>query len=779
MSNTLVIVESPAKAKSIGKFLGKKYTVKASMGHVRDLPRSQFGVDVESNFQPKYITIRGKGEIIKELKSAVKKADRVLLASDPDREGEAIAWHLQNVLNISENEPCRIEFNEITKNAIQSAVQSPRAIDRNRVSAQQARRILDRLVGYNLSPLLWRKVKKGLSAGRVQSVAVRLICDREEEINAFVPEEYWTLAGVFARRQDGQCFEAKLHKIGGQKAEIPDQERMEEILRDLRDVSYRVVKITRREKSRQPAPPFITSSLQQEAYRKLNFTARKTMLVAQQLYEGLDLGKQGHTGLVTYIRTDSTRVSAQAVETVRSFIGGRFGPSYVPEKPRQTAARGRAQDAHEAIRPTDVNREPETVKQFLSADQYKLYRLIWSRFVASQMSAAVFDTTSVDISGGRYIFRATGSVLKFPGYLRVYEESRDDAEQEGENIPPGLAEGEELTVRSLTPGQHFTQPPPRYTDATLVKALEEKGIGRPSTYAPIVETILKRGYVAREKKQLVPTELGMVVVDLLKKYFPDIIDVEFTAGMESGLDRVEEGELDWVQLLELFYPPFKATLERAEEEIGQMNVADEVTDEVCEYCGRNMVIKMGRYGKFLACPGFPECRNTRPLLEPTGVSCPRCTGELVLRRSKKGRKFYGCSRYPDCDFVVWDEPLKEKCPHCGGLMVQKAGRGQKAAPRCINPECAGSGREISIPGNGAAPAAGGKKQGAGEAKKRKPVRGKAVPKTGAGKKTAAAGNSRGAGKKTAAAGNSRGAGKKTAAAENSRAAALGTGAGTV
>ncbi|SHI90252.1 type I DNA topoisomerase [Desulfofundulus thermosubterraneus] len=686
MSKTLVIVESPAKAKSIGKLLGKKYTIKASMGHVRDLPKSQFGVDVEHGFTPKYITIRGKGEIIKELKTAVKKADRVLLASDPDREGEAIAWHLANVLEIDENAPCRIEFNEITKQAVQNAVKAPRPIDYNRVNAQQARRILDRLVGYKLSPLLWRKVKKGLSAGRVQSVAVRLICDREEEINAFVPEEYWTLTAVFTRRGKDP-FEAKLYKIGDKKAEIKNQVQIGEILKDLKGVSYRVVKITHREKNRQPAPPFTTSSLQQEAYRKLNFTARKTMMVAQQLYEGLELGKEGPVGLVTYIRTDSTRVAAQALTDARAYIQEKFGPEYVPEKPRQVAARGRVQDAHEAIRPTAVEREPEAIKHYLTPDQYKLYKLIWSRFVASQMSPAIIETTSIDITGGRYIFRATGSVVKFPGFTRVYVESRDDETKEEEGVLPALSEGEALEVKSLTPKQHFTQPPPRYTDATLVKALEEKGIGRPSTYAPILETIIKRGYVVREKKQLVPTELGIVVVDLLKKHFPDIIDVEFTAQMEESLDRIEEGEMDWVRVIQDFYGPFQETLARAEEKIGQVTVSDEVSEEICEQCGRNMVVKMGRYGKFLACPGFPECRNTRPLLEPTGVPCPQCKGELVVRRSKKGRKFYGCSRYPDCDFVVWDEPSGEKCPRCGGLLVIKRGRGEQEELECINERC--------------------------------------------------------------------------------------------
>jgi DNA topoisomerase-1 len=687
LSKTLVIVESPAKAKSIGKLLGKKYTIKASMGHVRDLPKSQFGVDVEHGFTPKYITIRGKGEIIKELRAAVKKADRVLLASDPDREGEAIAWHLASVLEIDENSPCRIEFNEITRQAVQNAVKEPRPIDYNRVHAQQARRVLDRLVGYMLSPLLWRKVKKGLSAGRVQSVAVRLICDREEEITAFVPEEYWTLTAVFTRRGKDP-FEARLYKAGDKKVEIKTRDQVQEILKELRGVSYRVVRITRREKKRQPPLPFTTSSLQQEAYRKLNFTARKTMMVAQQLYEGLELGPEGPVGLVTYIRTDSTRVAAQAVEDARNYIRGKFGPEYVPEKPRQVAARERIQDAHEAIRPTSVEREPEAVKEYLTPDQYKLYKLIWSRFVASQMSPAVVETTSVDIGGGRYIFRASGSVVTFPGFTRVYEESRDDEAREEEGVLPALSEGEALEAESLTPKQHFTQPPPRYTDATLVKALEEKGIGRPSTYAPILETIIRRGYVVREKKQLVPTELGMVVVDLLKRHFPDIIDVEFTAQMEESLDRIEEGEMDWVQVVRDFYGPFQETLARAEEEIGRVAVADEVSEEVCEQCGRNMVIKTGRYGKFLACPGFPECRNTRPLLETTGVPCPRCKkGELVVRRSKKGRRFFGCSRYPECDFMVWDEPAGENCPRCGDMLVVKRGRGEREVLECINEQC--------------------------------------------------------------------------------------------
>lgn len=688
MSKTLVIVESPAKAKSIGKYLGRNYTVKASMGHVRDLPKSQFGVDVEQEFSPKYITIRGKGDIIKDLRLAVKKADRILLASDPDREGEAIAWHLTKLLDIDEKVPCRIEFNEITKHAIQQAVKSPRPIDLDRVNAQQARRILDRLVGYNLSPLLWRKVKKGLSAGRVQSVAVRLICDREEEIQSFIPEEYWTLTGKFIKPGKA-AFEAKLHKYQDKKIEIPNQEVMDRILGELKGASYHVSNVVKKEKLRNPAAPFTTSSMQQEASRKLNFTSRKTMVVAQQLYEGIDLGKEGPMGLVTYIRTDSTRVSETAVEEAKKYILERFGPAYFPKQPRQTTAKGKVQDAHEAIRPTSMANEPESIKQFLTNDQYKLYRLIWSRFLASQMAPAVIDTTSLDIAAGDYIFRATGSIVKFPGFMQVYIEGTDDDTREEEKLLPELEKGDKVEAKALTPKQHFTQPPPRYTDATLVKALEEKGIGRPSTYAPIVETIQKRGYVVREKKQFYPTELGVIVVDLLKNHFPDIINVEFTADMEEKLDKIAEGDERWVGVLKHFYEPFKETLEKADEKIGKVQVADEVTEEICELCGRNLVIKLGRFGKFLACPGFPDCRNTKPLLEPTGVGCPKCEGEMVFRRSKKGRKFYGCSKYPQCEFVTWDVPTKEKCPQCSGMMVEKAGRGNEKRLLCVNETCPG------------------------------------------------------------------------------------------
>ena len=689
LSKTLIIVESPAKAKTLSKFLGKKYTIKASMGHVRDLPRSQFGVDVNNGFQPKYITIRGKGDTIRELRTAVKKVDHVLIASDPDREGEAIAWHLKNMLDICDDEPCRIEFNEITRQAVQDAVESPRAIDYNRVNAQQARRILDRLVGYNLSPLLWRKVKKGLSAGRVQSVAVRLICDREEEIQAFVPEEYWTLTADFVKK-GGKPFEGKLFKIRDKKAEVKTKEKMDRVLADLTDAQYVITKIVRREKSRKPAPPFITSTLQQEAYKKLNFTARKTMMVAQQLYEGLELGKEGAAGIVTYIRTDSTRISDASRDDARDYIRRNFGDSYIGRETARIAGKGKIQDAHEAIRPTSVSREPDQIKQYLTAEQYKLYKLIWARFLASQMSPAVFDTTAVDVAAGDYIFRVTGLTLKFSGYMKVYTESREEDDKDEEKRLPELAEGDSLAARRLLPKQHFTQPPPRYTDASLVKTLEEKGIGRPSTYAPIVETVIKRGYVVRENKQFYPTELGTVVVDLLKRYFQNIIDVEFTADMEHKLDSVEEGNQDWVRILEEFYDPFTVTMEKAEEEIGPVQVADEVTAEICGQCGRNLVIKMGRFGKFLACPGFPECRNTRPLLEPTGVGCPRCEGDLVVRRTRKGRKFFGCSRYPECDFVTWHPPAKEKCPECGGLMVEKKSGG-KTVLRCVNEICGQSG----------------------------------------------------------------------------------------
>jgi len=687
LSTILVIVESPAKARSLGNFLGKKYTVKASLGHVRDLPKSELGVKVEDDFQPRYITIRGKGKIVKELKAAAKKADMVYLAPDPDREGEAIAWHLLEVLHLDKSKPNRIEFNEITKQAVQKAIKNPRPIDNYRVDSQQARRILDRLVGYSLSPLLWQKIKKGLSAGRVQSVAVRLICDREEEIQSFVSEEYWTLTAFLAGNKNG-IIEARLFRIGQEKADIPDKKRLEEILAELNGATYRISKISRQEKMRKASPPFTTSTLQQEAYRKLNFAARRTMAVAQQLYEGLDVGEKNPVGLVTYIRTDSTRVADLARQEAQAYILKNYGPDYMLGEIKKATPKRKIQDAHEAVRPTSVNREPGAIKKYLTRDQYRLYKLIWSRFVASQMGPALIETTSVDFAVGRYIFRATGSVTKFQGFMRVYIEFLDDQDNEDEGgILPELREGDELWLSSLEPKQHFTQPSPRYTDASLIKALEEKGIGRPSTYAPIVETIQKRGYVVRENKQFAPTELGIIVVDLLKKHFSAIIDVEFTASVEKKLDLIEEGELDWMAMIKEFYLPFQETLEKARESIDKIEIADEVTEEICGECGRNMVIKMGRYGKFLACSGFPECRQTKPLVLLTGIPCPRCTGQLVERRSKKGRRFYGCNNFPECDFVVFSEPVREKCPVCGELMVVKGRRQQNTRLKCINKEC--------------------------------------------------------------------------------------------
>lgn len=687
MAKVLVVVESPAKAKTIGKFLGKKYEVKASMGHIRDLPKSQFGVELDKDIKIKYITIRGKGELLQELKTLAQKSDRVLLATDPDREGEAIAWHLRDLLKVPDGERCRIEFNEITKKAITEAVKSPRKIDMDLVDAQQARRVLDRVVGYNLSPLLWRKIRKGLSAGRVQSVVVRLISDREEEIKNFTSEEYWTLTAKLSKDKTG--FEAKLTKIGQEKAELNNQDQVDKIIKEIGKTPFLVDSVRKRQQKRYPAVPFTTSSLQQEAYRKLNYTAKKTMMVAQQLYEGLDLSKdEGTVGLVTYIRTDSTRVSEEAQNQTRDYIIKQFGPDYVPEKPREAAGKGKIQNAHECIRPTDILRDPESIKKYLKQDQYKVYKLIWERFLASQMAPSLVDITTVDLKVKSYIFRTTGSVVVFPGYTRVYIEGQDNQEKEEDANLPLLVEKEEIQLQKLLPKQHFTQPPPRYSEATLIKTLEEKGIGRPSTYAPILDTIISRGYVIREQKQYYPTELGLLVVDLLKKYFREIIDVEFTANMESKLDAVEEGETIWEKVIQEFYGPFKEEMEVADKEIGQIELSDEVTEELCELCGRNMVIKSGRFGKFLACPGFPECRNTKAILEETGMECPKCEeGKIVVRTSRKGKKFYGCNTYPKCDFVSWNEPTKEKCPKCASTMVLKRGRGGQVKLSCSNTKC--------------------------------------------------------------------------------------------
>ena len=684
MGKTLVIVESPSKAKTIEKFLGKNYEVLASLGHVRDLPKSQFGIDVENDFEVKYITIRGKGDKIKELKKAASKADRVLLASDPDREGEAIAWTLMETLKIDPEEKCRIEFNEITKEAVKTAVKHPRQLAYNRVYSQQARRVLDRFIGYQLSPLLWRKVKKGLSAGRVQSVTVRMICEREEEINSFIPEEYWTLDNVLSTGSSKMT--AKLSKISGKKAEIGSEAEMQAILDDLKGASYEVADLKVQKKTKNPAAPFITSSMQQDAYRKMNFTAKKTMRVAQQLYEGISLGKGGTVGLITYMRTDSTRIADVAKADAAAFIKERYGEQYLPKEQKAYKNKNNAQNAHEAIRPTYVDKTPESIKEYLSNEQYKLYKLIWERFVASQMASAQLEQTTILTRSGKYDFTTSGTVVTFKGYMEVYEESKEEDGEENQKLVP-VEIGQSLKSEKLIPKQHFTQPPARYTEATLIKALEEKGIGRPSTYAPTVETVLARNYVVREAKQFYPTELGILVVDLLKEHFPDIIDVNFTAGMEDKLDGIEEGEYEWKAVVRDFYEPFSRELAAAEEKIGQIKIEDEVSDEICEKCGRNMVIKMGRFGKFLACPGFPECSNAKPLLEKIDVTCPVCgKGDVVLRRSKKGRTFYGCSDYPECSFVSWDRPTGQRCPKCDSIMVERNTKKGKLVI-CSNKEC--------------------------------------------------------------------------------------------
>ncbi|GAV25330.1 DNA topoisomerase I [Carboxydothermus islandicus] len=679
----LVIVESPAKAKTIGKFLGKEYVVKASMGHIRDLPTYRFGVNIEKDFAPTYEIIRGKKELIKELKEEAARAEKVYIASDPDREGEAIAWHVKEVLDLEDNGDLRIEFNEITKDAVLQAIANPRGIDYNRVYAQQARRILDRIVGYKLSPLLWRKIKKGLSAGRVQSVAVRLICEREEEIEKFVPEEYWSLTAHLEAEK--KKFKAKLSKYQNRKIEIKNKDEMERIITEVSQRDFKVVKITKKLTKKSAPEPFITSTLQQEASKRLNFSAKKTMQIAQALYEGLEIGEYGVTGLVTYIRTDSTRIAEEAKAKAAAYIKNVFGEEYVGTEKKTKAPKGKIQDAHEAIRPTDIEKDPEKIKQYLTPDQYKLYKLIWERFVASQMSEAQYDVTTVEIEAGDYLFRATGSILRFPGFTKIYQVEEEEGEEK-EKLPP-LMEGQILTLLKLEPKQHFTEPPPRYTEATLIKALEEKGIGRPSTYAPILETILKRGYVEKDKKQLKPTELGRIVVDLLKEHFPDIIDVEFTAEMEEKLDQIEEGEKNWIEVLRSFYEPFNETLRQSYEKIEKIILPLEETEEKCPNCGRNLVVRTSRFGKFLACPGYPECKFIKPFVQKTGATCPQCGGEIIVKKSKKGRVFYGCSNYPSCDFVSWDLPSSKKCPNCQSVMVEKRPKKKPPYLLCTNPDC--------------------------------------------------------------------------------------------
>ncbi|MED1469545.1 type I DNA topoisomerase [Bacillus salipaludis] len=671
MSEYLVIVESPAKAKTIERYLGNKYKVKASMGHVRDLPRSQMGVDVEKSFEPKYITIRGKGPVLKELKTAAKKAKKIFLAADPDREGEAIAWHLAHSLDVDIHSDCRVVFNEITKDAIKESFKHPRPINMDLVDAQQARRILDRLVGYNISPLLWKKVKKGLSAGRVQSVAVRLIIDREKEIQAFVPEEYWTIEGEVVKGKNQ--FRAAFHTILGEnKEELRSEEDVQNVLKLMEGNQFTVTAVTKKERKRNPAPPFITSSLQQEAARKLNFRAKKTMMLAQQLYEGIELGKEGTVGLITYMRTDSTRISEVAQKEAAEYIQNQYGVEYLKEEQRKDKKQTGAQDAHEAIRPTSTFRDPNSLKEFLSRDQLRLYKLIWERFLASQMAQAVMDTMSVDLQNGKVIFRATGSKIKFPGFMKVYVEGSDDQVEERDNMLPDLKEGDEVFQKDIEPKQHFTQPPPRYTEARLVKTLEELGIGRPSTYAPTLDTIQKRGYVALDNKRFIPTELGEIIHELILEFFPDILDVEFTAKMEQGLDNVEDGKIRWVEIIDEFYKDFETHLEKAEKEMQSVEIKDEPAGEDCENCGSPMVFKMGRYGKFMACSNFPDCRNTKPIVKEIGVTCPNCKeGAIIERKSKKKRLFYGCNRFPECDFISWDKPLPRNCPKCETYLVEK------------------------------------------------------------------------------------------------------------
>ncbi|MDT0122260.1 type I DNA topoisomerase [Paenibacillus sp. RRE4] len=671
MADALVIVESPSKAKTIGKYLGSKFIVKASMGHVRDLPKSQIGVEVENDFNPKYITIRGKGSVLKELKDARKKVKKVYLAADPDREGEAIAWHLAHALELDDTADCRVVFNEITKQAVKDAFKTPRKINMDLVNAQQARRILDRLVGYKISPLLWKKVKKGLSAGRVQSVAVKIILDRENEIDEFEPEEYWSITAKLSA--DGNPFEAKFHKLNGTKTELGSEAEVQAILKQIEGADFTIKEVKEKERTRNPSAPFTTSSLQQEAARKLNFRASKTMSVAQQLYEGVDLGKEGTVGLITYMRTDSTRIATSAQEEAKEYIIGKYGETFAPESPRNYSKKAtNAQDAHEAIRPTSILRDPDSIKSFMSRDQFRLYKLIWERFVASQMSSAILDTLSVDIAAGDTIFRAAGSKVRFQGFMKVYVEGNDDGTTEEDRLLPPLKSGDVLEKQEIEPKQHFTQPPPRYTEARLVKTLEELGIGRPSTYAPTLETIQKRGYVAIEEKKFMPTELGELVIEQMEEFFPEILNVEFTANMEGDLDHVEEGSEDWVKVLAEFYESFEKRLEFAEEEMKEIEIEDEVSDEICEKCGKPLVYKLGRFGKFLACSGFPDCRNTKPIIKDIGVTCPKCKeGHVVERRSKKGRIFYGCDKYPECDFVSWDKPSAKPCPSCGSLMIEK------------------------------------------------------------------------------------------------------------
>ncbi len=681
MAHYLVIVESPAKVKTIKKFLGNNYTVAASNGHVRDLPKSQMGIDVEHDYDPKYITIRGKGDILASLRKEVKKADKVYLATDPDREGEAISWHLSAALKLDEKKMRRITFNEITKNAVKSALKAPRDINMDLVDAQQARRILDRMVGYRISPLLWAKVKRGLSAGRVQSVALRIIADREAEIDAFIPREYWSLDALLRVKGEKRPLTAKFYGTEKQKMEIHSREELDQILKEVEQEQYHIIDIKKGERIRKSPLPFTTSTLQQEAAKALNFGTQKTMRIAQQLYEGIDIKGNGTVGVITYLRTDSTRISDEADAAAREYIARTYGEEYAASGSTVKQTEKKIQDAHEAIRPSDITRTPAALKDSLSRDQFRLYQLIWKRFTASRMQPARFETTSVRIGAGKYVFTISASRVAFEGFRSVYMEA-DEEKEESNVLVGGLQKDSELTRQDFETKQHFTQPPAHYTEATLVKALEEQGIGRPSTYAPTISTILGRRYITKEGKNLYLTEIGEVVNNIMKQSFPSIVDIHFTANMEGLLDMVEEGRVPWKEVIRNFYPDLDEAVQVAEKEQESVTIEDEVTDVVCEECGRNMVIKYGPHGRFLACPGFPDCRNTKPYLEKIGVPCPVCGKEIVIRKTKKGRKYYGCEDNPECDFMSWQKPSAEKCPECGGYMVEKGNKLVCADEKC-------------------------------------------------------------------------------------------------
>lgn len=681
MAKYLVIVESPAKVKTIKKFLGKNYEVVASNGHVRDLPKSQLGIDVDGDFDPKYITIRGKGDVLAALRKEVKKADKIYLATDPDREGEAISWHLSQALKLENKQVARISFNEITQNAVKASLKNPREIDMNLVDAQQARRVLDRMVGYEISPLLWTKVKRGLSAGRVQSVALRIVCDREEEINAFIPEEYWSLEAELSVEGEKKPVTAKLYGKNNEKLAISSKEEMDKILEELEGETFKVLEVKKGERVKKAPLPFTTSTLQQEASKALNFPISKTMRIAQQLYEGVDIKGQGTIGLITYLRTDSVRISDEADAAARAFIAGAYGENFVSAGNGTKKSGAKIQDAHEAIRPSDINRVPSGLKDSLSRDQFRLYQLIWKRFAASRMANAVYETTTVNIGAGEYRFHVAASRVVFEGFMSAYVEA-DDEKKGSAILLKALDTSSKITLKEYEPKQHFTQPPVHYTEASLVKTLEELGIGRPSTYSPTITTILARRYITRENKNLYVTEIGEVVNSIMKESFPTIVDEHFTANMESLLDGVAEGKVNWKSVVKNFYPDLDAAVKEAEKELEKVTIADEVTDEICESCGRNMVIKYGPHGKFLACPGFPECRNTKPYYEKIDIACPKCGRDIVIKKTRKGRRYYGCIGFPECDFMSWGRPVAEKCPRCGGYMVSK---GNKTV--CTDEQC--------------------------------------------------------------------------------------------